>query len=414
MSFYSKRSILYGLFMISLAVSQNEPGTLAFDELIEFAIQHSSSMQIIERTYSHNETERNIALQWSNPEISYSQEFASEQLEHYITLNKQIEVPWVYSERIRGWDAQLESAVYEKEAKIRRLISDLKSEYIELKLLGMQLEHLNHLKEAIVDISDVASDQFKEGSLSGVEQHLVQMTLINLNARLQITERLTQSVKSRWKTILGLEASADLRLVTDIHFKPVTLEALDQYLSLIRYTPGYKQLERMRVAIQSRIQMEQRGIIPYFSLFGGSKRVEGGQGYVAGISIPLPILNRNKADIQKQQIQLEIANSEFELYQQNKQGQIETLVMNIMNLKTWLENVETHIDEDQDITIGLLAAYQEGWMSLTEILNAVQIHADGDQQYYKQLIVYYRDIFELEAITGKTMVTFSVNEGDKQ
>ncbi|MBN4081053.1 TolC family protein [Caldithrix abyssi] len=402
--------------MISSAVSQNETVTITFDELIEFATRHSPSMQIIEGTYGLTYKDQKIDLQWENPDFSYSQEFATEELEHYITLEKQIEVPWVYSERRRGWDAQLESAGYEKEAQIRRFISDLKSGYIELKLLGRQLKHLNHLKEAIVDISDVASDQFKEGSLSGVEQHLVQMTLINLNARLQITERMTQSVKSRWKTILGLEISADFRLATDIRFQPVTLDTIDHYLSLIPYTPEYQQLERMKMAIQSRIQMEQRRSIPYFSLFGGSKSVEGNLGYVAGISIPLPVLNRNKAVIEKQQIQLEIANSEFELYQQNLRGQIETLVMTIRNLNTWLGNVETHIDEDQDITIGLLAAYHEGWMSLMEILNAVQIHADGDQQYYKQLIVYYQDIFALEAITGKIMVTFSANEGvgDKQ
>ena len=128
----------------------------------------------------------------------------------------------------------------------------------------------------------------------------------------------------------------------------------------------------------------------------------------------MPILNRNKAVIQKQQIQLEIASSEFELHRQNLQGQINTLVKTIKNLNTWLAKVETHMDQDQNITVGLVAAYQEGWMSLSEILNAVQIHADGDQQYYKQLIVYYRDIFHLEAITGKTLVTFSTHKGEKQ
>ena len=413
MSFYSKRSILFGLLITSSAFSQNETVTLTFDELIEFATRHSPSVQIIERTYSLTNTDQKIDLQWANPNISYSQEFVAE-LEHYITLDKQIEVPWVYSERRRGWDAQLESAGYEKEAQIRRFISDLKSGYIELKLLGKQLKHLNHLKEAIVDISDVAQDQFKEGSLSGIEQHLVQMTLINLNARLQDTERMTQSVKSRWKATLGINTLADLRLVTDIRFQSVTLDTIDQYLSLIPNTPGYKQLAKMKMAIRSRIQMEQKRVIPHFSLFGGSKRVEGDQGYVAGISIPLPVLNRNKAAIQQQKIQLEIAESEFALYRHNLHGKIETLVMNIKSLNTWLENIEVHFDENQDITIGLITAYQEGWMSLMEILNAVQIHADGDQQYYNQLIVYYHDIFQLEAIIGQTMVTFSTHEGDKQ
>ncbi|MCH8010346.1 MAG: TolC family protein [Candidatus Marinimicrobia bacterium] len=415
MSFYSERSMFFGLLMISTAVSQNETVSITFDKLIEFATRQSTSIQIMERTYSLTKTEQNIDLQWANPDFNYSQEFVDTQLEHYLTLNKQIEMPWVYSERQRSWDAQLESAGYKKEEQIRRFISDLKSGYIELKLLGTQLEHLAQLKDAILEVSGVARDQFKEGTLSGVEQHLIQMTLVNINARLQETKRTTQLVRSRWKANMGISVSVDLLLSTDIYFQPVALQTMDHYLSLIPNAPGLQQREMMKLAIRSRIQMERKRFIPHFSLFGGSKRVEGNQGYVAGISIPLPLLNRNRAVIQKQQIELEIADSEFERYRQNLRGQIETLVMTIGSLKAWLENVEIHIDDDQDIIVSLMAAYQEGWMSLMEILNAIQIHADGDQQYYKQLIVYYRNIFQLEAIMGQTLVTFSVAlEGDKQ
>ena len=415
MSFYNKRSIFLGLLMISTAVSQNETVSITFDELIEFAARQSPSIQILNRKYGLTKTEQNIDLQWANPDFNYSQEFSDKQLEHFLTLNKQIEMPWVYSERQRGWDAQLESAGYKKEEQIRRFISDLKRGYIELKLLETQLEHLNQSKEVIKGISDRAQDQFKEGILSGVEQHLIQMTLVNINATLQETKRTTQSVKSRWKANMGIRASVDLLLPTDIYFQSVTLQTMDYYLSLIPNTPGYQQREMMKKAIRSRIQMERKRFIPHFSLFGGSKRVEEIQGYVAGISIPLPVLNRNKAVIQKQQIELEITDSEFERYRQNLRGQIETSVKTIGSLKAWLENVEIHIDDDQDIEVRLMAAYQEGWMSLMEILNAVQIHAEGNQQYYKQLIVYYHNIFQLEAIMGQTLVTFSnALEGDKQ
>jgi len=408
-------SLCFGLMMIPPAFSKDETVVINFDGLVKFAIRQSPVVRIIEQTYGLTGTERNMDLQWTNPKFNYSQEDAGGRLEQYLTLSKQIEMPWVYTSRRKSWDAQLESAEYKKEDQIRSFISDLKSGYIELKLLGTQLEHLNRLKDMIVNVSDVAQDQLIEGTLSGVDQHLIQMTLVNINARLQTIKRTTQSVKNQWKADMGISASAQLQLLTNIQFQPVELETLDHYQSLIPNTPGYRQRQMKKVAIQNRIQMERRSVIPLFSLFGGLKKLEQDRdGYLAGISIPLPVFNQNRSVIQKQRIELKIADSEFERYQQILQGRIKTLISTSQNLGTSLEMAESHFNKNQDMVESIQTSYQEGWMSLAEMLNAIQIQIDGIQQFYNQLADYYRSLFQLEAITGETLVTLSAQEGDKQ
>jgi hypothetical protein len=56
-------------------------------------------------------------------------------------------------------------------------------------------------------------------------------------------------------------------------------------------------------------------------------------------------------------------------------------------------------------------SYQEGWMTLTEMLNAIELQTDGIQAFYKQLTDYYRSLFQLEAIIGKILVNFSPQKG---
>ena len=404
--------LCFGLMIITPAFSQEETVAIKFEGLVECAIRQSPAIQIIERRYDLTGTERKMDLQWANPEFNYSQEDAGGQMEQYLTLSKQIEMPWVYTSRQRSWEDQLESAKYKKEDRIRLFISELKGGYIELKLLETQLAHLNRLKDIIVNVSDVAQDQLKEGALSGVDQHLIQMILVNINARLQTIKRASRAVESKWKTNMGIDASAYLQLLTEIHFLPVELENLDHYLSSISNIPGYRQREKTKSAIQNQILMERRRLIPHFSLFGGYKKLESDQdGYVAGISIPLPLLNQNRAVIQKQQISLEIANSELEQYQQILQGQIKTLVSTSQNLGTSLEMTKIHFSKNQDMMESIQTSYQEGWMTLTEMLNAVELQADGIQAFYKQLTDYYRSIFQLEAIIGKTLVNFSPQKG---
>ena len=241
------------------------------------------------------------------------------------------------------------------------------------------------------------------------------LSLFNINARSQAIERMLQSVESQWKVAMGIDASTGLQLLTGIRFQPVALETTARYLSLIPGTPGYRQREMLVQALKSRIQLERGRIIPYFSIFGGTKRVEPSQnGYVAGLSIPLPVLNRNRALVQKQQIELEITVREFERYGQSVRGQIETLVSAIQNLGASLAMMETNFDEAPAMIASMLVSYQEGWMSLMELLNAIQIHDDGIQQYFSQLTDYYRSLIELEALTGQVLVTFSVQEGDRR
>jgi hypothetical protein len=52
----------------------------------------------------------------------------------------------------------------------------------------------------------------------------------------------------------------------------------------------------------------------------------------------------------------------------------------------------------------LAFAYQEGWISVPDLLNGVQIEFDGLTDYYQMLIDYYGSLLQLETFTGETFV----------
>ena len=76
--------------------------------------------------------------------------------------------------------------------------------------------------------------------------------------------------------------------------------------------------------------------------------------------------------------------------------------------------METNFNDAPDMIASALVSYQEGWMSLMELQNAIQIHDNGIQQYFSQLTDYYRSLFELEALTGQILVAISAQEGDRR
>lgn len=398
--------MLCGLLISSFAIAQGETVIISFDELSEFSNRQSLTIQNIKEEFALTKTEKQIDLQWTNPTINYSQEYVNEELDNYYTLNKQIEFPWVRAQRRKSWQTHLESANYKKDEQIRNFITELKIGYCEIKLLGTQLNHLEKIKNAIENLSDVAQSQFHEGNLSGIEQNLIQMSLVQITVNQQEIERKLYSARSNWKLNMGIDESLDIVLSSEIFFQSIEISSVETYRSTLSNSLGNQQRKQIINTIQQRIKLEQKRIIPHFNVFVGSKQIGNDQGYLAGLSIPIPILHRNKAEINRQKTNHKIAENELSRYERELKSNVKTIIFTIENLKDWLDSLSENIINESTTIAGLLSAYDEGWMSLTEMLNAIQIHRDGKQQYYEQLNVYYKNIFQLEAITGETLVKF--------
>jgi hypothetical protein len=141
-------------------------------------------------------------------------------------------------------------------------------------------------------------------------------------------------------------------------------------------------------------------------LQGGYKKINPGwEGYTLGFSLPLPLLNWNGPRIEEQKIKYRIKFAETAIYKQKLRSELENLIIIIQNNSDLLQKSHYGL-QNYKIAEDLLAVYQEGALSLTEFLNAIQLYRDGSRKYSEQLTTYYRAVFELEALSGQQMVTF--------
>ena len=187
---------------------------------------------------------------------------------------------------------------------------------------------------------------------------------------------------------------------------PVIVKVLRIFQIAGKNHPGLKASQQKLSALQQRIGYERSRIIPSISLHGGYKKIDPGwEGYTLGLSIPLPLLNWNGPQIEKQKIIHQMQLTENALYSQKIQSQADNLVETV---KRQMELLHEYGNEQNSNTLveDLLAAYQEGTISLAEFLNAIQIYREGSKQYTEQLTSYYRAVFELEAMYSQQLLTF--------
>ena len=134
-----KKIFIFGFSSISIVFSQNEILKISFFELAEYAEQKSISFQQLKEELNREEFHRKQDLSWTNPALDYSQERINNETEHSITLNKQIEFPWVYVLRKKRRDAQLSAAQSNFILQKNQFITVVKSDYCKIKMMEIQV-----------------------------------------------------------------------------------------------------------------------------------------------------------------------------------------------------------------------------------------------------------------------------------
>ena len=395
---------------LGLCWSTVQAGTIPikFSDLEDFSQVRSPRARIIDQQFERTLADRAEQLQWSNPELAYVREDVDLLDEYQITLGKRFEVPWAYLKKRSSWKDRITSAELQKAQSTLEHLAELKSGYVRIQLYGEYLIRLGLLKGILTDASHVATTRHTEGHLSGVEDHLVQMTVISLEARHQLAQQLSRETASVWRSAIGLEATDSVSLVTAITYKPVQLESAEHYAGLIESQPGFQAQALLREALSKRAAAERGRFIPSINLYGGYKKIEPKfEGYVAGVSLSLPLFNFNGAAARKYEIESRIVEEETRMNRSNAAGQVRALVQSIAESRLALATVADHFDEDLESFSGLFYSYEEGWMTLNELLNGIQIELNGLKDYYDQLIRYFENLFELEALTGKSLLHFA-------
>lgn len=380
---------------------------IRFTELGDYAQTKSPGATAIAGSLGLVKAERDIDLQRSNPELAFDRQDVPTGREFQIILGKEIEMPWATLKRRSAWKDRILSAELMAGQLTAALLSDLRTGYATLKLLDAQLARMTHLREMITDASRTATTRHTEGHLSGVEDHLIQMVVISLQAGHQSALERRREMSGRWRALMGVEPEQGMVLATSIDFFPVTLEPAHTYVQRSEERPGHQSRLFLQQSLGKRASAEKARFLPSFSLYGGYKKIDPGyDGYVAGISLSLPLLNSNRAVARKFELERQIAANEARQYRAGEIGRIEALVMSIRESQEALALSKNHFTEDMESLDDLLYSYEEGWLTLNELLNAVQIEVAGLTDYYEHLTRYYRNVFELEAITGSTLVNF--------
>lgn len=289
------------------ASAKKEPERLSLDGAVARALAQSPRLQAFRSAVSAAAGERRQAGARQNPEVSYSkQNFAAGPAYKVLSpgqdvygISQLVEIGGKISARQQVADKGLEIASLEHEAAALDLIRDVTVAYAEavsaeenVRLAAEQKSLAEEVLKSVTTRVDAAAAPQIQKSRADVERHAASIAFDTAKRERDIAHK-------HLATLLG-DPAGGFTLDSKAFFAVAKPEAPAAEASL-KAAPDLRRQASLQDQARARLDLERTNAIPDPRIDAGVTRIPSanGQALMLGVSLPIPVLNANRGNIQR-------------------------------------------------------------------------------------------------------------------
>jgi len=287
---------------------------------------------------------------------------------------------------------------------LRRQLFDVKRTYYESVLARVLLEIEQENRdnfEGLVKFNTVRFEEgyIAEGDLLKVRLERTKFDFVVANAQLAL-----RRAKIRLLELIGerdFERAVRLEISNRLQAPPVDLNLMQLKETALVNRPEIKVAEAELALAQSSIKLERSRAKGEVTPYGGYKRVGVDNTLLAGVTVPLPIGNRNQSGIARAEAEQKVAETSLSFVRNRTLAEVDAGYRAYETAREQVRAYEAGLlkqaDESREIQLG---AYQEGATELITLIEAQKTRTEVRASYYRAIFDYYTSIFQLELATG--------------
>lgn len=309
--------------------------------------------------------------------------------------------------------AKLEHTLLGWDHESRRLdiLTEVTNEFIEVLALQEKLpivEDLVHLSE---DILHAVSERVKAGKVSPIEETRAKVELSTIAIECEKAKSDFAIARKKLAATWGSTSPLFQNVSGNIY----TIASIPKLEDLINKVYQNPELARWATELEQRqaaLNKAKAERLPDLTLGGGVRYIDESEDnvYVMGISLPLPILNRNQGEIQEAKYNLYKATSEKSAAEIRM---IETLNEAYQTLSTAFFETTTLRDVilpgAQSEFDSVNEGYNEGKFDYLNLLHSKSTFFDAKIKYIESLATYHIAVSTIERIIGEKIDNMTKN-----
>jgi cobalt-zinc-cadmium efflux system outer membrane protein len=408
-------ALLFSLmFPLCGARGEDIPARLTLLQAVELAVAHHPAIPAAAARISAAEALQRQAGLRPNPAVTFESENwrawsnpafePGRDLDLFIFGSQTLETGGKRSRRVdlAGRDhkiAELEKLVLEW--KIRQ---DVRLAFLRALLAKRQLALLEENGRYFEQVIEYHRARVEQGAMAEVNLIRVQLE----GERLRLDEQAARAEAERQRIELlramGMaESRADFSLE---EIAPVPSPALmasgDVLLSQAReHLPSFLLGEAILARARTRVDLERSLAKPDWAVSFGYKRTAGFNTILAGVSVPLPLFNKNEGTIAASELEVRGVEHTLREITARVAADISSALAGVQRRLEMLSRMQKGIlvQAEESLRISL-AAYQEGGSDLLRLLDAQKVRNEVQLLYARTQMEYMISLAELENAVG--------------
>ncbi len=402
-----------GFIALSLPAFAQEkplPAALALDQAIAWALEKSPVLAASGSRAEAASANRSQAGAFPNPELSIEAEniYGDDELEGMdsaeITygVEQLVELPGKRGSRVNIAESERARSYFKRDAAQLDLIRDVTIAYVELVAAQQELSILEEERGLAAEVRDSVAAKVEAGKEPPIQKNKAQIELSSSEIALDRARRMAIAKKQTLAALMGSDTtdfavqSGSLPAVTEP-------EPLETYQAHVAQTPDAQTLEADVTQAQAALSLEKANVLPDPTLSLGMKqfREDDTQAFVAGVSLPIPVFNINRAGIARAGHELNAAK----LDQRSGQLSLQTALIETYG------NFTSAYREASALQASVLpgaeeafqfarGGYDAGKFGYLEVLDAQRTLFDARRQFNEAVLDYHQQRAVLERFSA--------------
>ena len=404
------------LFYTTGAAAQQVPDKLTLADAVRIAEERNPQLQAVRNDVEVAQADKTTARSFPNPAFTFESEGRSifrsppdDGHEYSARVDQDVFLGGRRRLQIQGADTGIVVAEAQYSDSRRRLLYEVRRAYLQAVLAKADQDVSKTSLEEIDRVIGLNRARFEQGAISGVEFRRLQVERLRFADDVFAAELSLRNARSALLALLNmpnLNQPFELAesLVPTSGAVASAAPALDP-VALSTQAAGARPDvaaatgEVVRATTETRLQRALRTPSP--TLGAGYKHNGGNDTFLFGVTVPLPLFNRNAGMIARSEAERRRAENRAQSVLVGVNLDVQQAVNTVDVSRARVDYIERealkNAQETRDI---ILASYRVGAVNLIDYLDAQRAYRDTVRSYNRAVFDYRVSLFQLETAVG--------------
>lgn len=408
-------SVIVLFLTIGSSVSAQE-SALTLDQAISIALQKNPGILASQLELEAREARVAQAGAIPNPDfVVFTEDIAGsgqfEGLENSQTtaqLSQRLELGGKRGARRKSASLHRDVAAAEIELKRREIISAVRRQFFAVLLNQERVQWMQELLDLAKQFSGVVVERIQAGKIPPIDQVKAFAVVATAEVDLTRAQRELESARYDLAALLGMSEPQFQSLPGKLPDAPDV--SLEQFIEALPISQELKRVEIQVEESKALFAVEKSKSIPDLTVTGGYRRIQttDDSAFVAGITVPLPLFDRNKGAIEEARKRIRKSEQVKSAVAIQLRNSLSKAFRSYAGARDEAESLQTHVlPANQTSFDAISEGYRLGKYGYLDVLEAQRSLFQSRLQLLRVIEDIHESAAELERITGKSILKLS-------